>query len=60
MLTSCEFGSISKYLSVNLDISFLSLHQSADLYLNTLRGGIGGVGATTLDWCKNMSLHISR
>ena len=36
VLTSCEFGSISKYSSVILEISFLSLHQSADLYLNTL------------------------
>ena len=36
VLTSCEFGSESKYSSVSLDISFLSLHQSADLYLNTL------------------------
>ena len=36
VLTSCEFGSVSKYLSVILEISFLSLHQSADLYLNTL------------------------
>ena len=39
VLTSCEFGSESKYSSVSLEISFLSLHQSADLYLNTLRGG---------------------
>ena len=40
MLTSCEFGSVSKYLSsVSLEISFLSLLQSADLYLNTLWGG---------------------
>ena len=36
VLTSCEFGSESKYSSVSLEISFLSLHQSADLYLNTL------------------------
>ena len=37
VLTSCEFGSVSKYLSVGLDnFSFLSLDQSADLYLNTL------------------------
>ena len=35
VLTSCEFGSVSKYSSVTLDISFFSLHhsQSADLYL---------------------------
>ena len=36
VLMSCEFGSVSKYSSVSLEISFLSLHQSADLYLNTL------------------------
>ena len=36
VLTSCEFGSESKYSSVSLEISILSLHQSADLYLNTL------------------------
>ena len=36
VLTSCEFGSESKYSSVSLEIAFLSLHQSADLYLNTL------------------------
>ena len=36
VLTSCEFGSESKYSSVSLEISFLSLHESADLYLNTL------------------------
>ena len=37
VLTSCEFGSISKYLSVSLDIIFMfSLHQSADLYLKHL------------------------
>ena len=36
VLTSCEFGSESKYSPVSLEISFLSLHQSADLYLNTL------------------------
>ena len=36
VLTSCEFGSVSKYSSVILEMSFLSLHQSADLYLNTL------------------------
>ena len=36
VLTSCEFGSESKYSSVSLETSFLSLHQSADLYLNTL------------------------
>ena len=36
VLTSCEFGSVSTYMSVSLDIFFLSLHQSADLYLNTL------------------------
>ena len=36
VLTSCEFGSISKYSSVSLEMLFLSLHQSADLYLNTL------------------------
>ena len=36
VLTSCEFGSVSKYSSVILEISFLSLHKSADLYLNTL------------------------
>ena len=36
VLTSCEFGSVSKYSSVSLEISFLSLHQFADLYLNTL------------------------
>ena len=37
VLTYCEFGSESKYLSVSLEISFLSLHQSADLYFkNTL------------------------
>ena len=35
-LMSCEFGSESKYSSVSLEISFLSLCQSADLYLNTL------------------------
>ena len=34
VLTSCEFGFETKY-SVSLEISFLSLHQSADLYLNT-------------------------
>ena len=39
MLTSCEFGSESKYSPVSLEISFLSLLQSADLYLNTLLGG---------------------
>ena len=39
VLTSCEFGSVSKYSSVILEMSFLSLHQSADLYLNTLWGG---------------------
>ena len=39
MLTSCEFGSVSKYSSVSLDISFLSLRQSADLYFNNLSGG---------------------
>ena len=39
MSTSCEFGSESKYSSVSLEISFLSLHQTADLYLNTLWGG---------------------
>ena len=33
VLTSCEFGSVSKYLSVSLEISFLSFLQSADLYL---------------------------
>ena len=36
VLTSCEFGSVSKHVSVSLDNSFFSLHQSADLYLNTL------------------------
>ena len=36
MLTSFEFGSVSKYSSVSLEMSFLSLLQSADLYLNTL------------------------
>ena len=36
VLMSCEFGSESKYASVSLEISFLSLYQSADLYLNTL------------------------
>ena len=36
VLKSCEFGSESKYSSFSLDIPFLSLHQSADLYLNTL------------------------
>ena len=36
VLTSCEFGSVSKYSSVSLAISLLSLRQSADLYLNTL------------------------
>ena len=36
VLMSCEFGSVSKYLSVSLDISFFSLHLSADLYLNSL------------------------
>ena len=30
VLTSCEFGSVSKYSSVILETSFLSLHQSAD------------------------------
>ena len=39
VLMSCEFGSESKYSSVSLEISFLSLYQSADLYLNTLWGG---------------------
>ena len=33
LLTSCEFGSVSKYSSISLDILFLSLHQSADLIL---------------------------
>ena len=33
MVTSCDVGSVSKYSSVSLDISLLSLHQSADLYL---------------------------
>ena len=33
VLTSCEFGSESKYSSVSLEISFLNLHLSADLYL---------------------------
>ena len=36
VLTSCEFVAVSKHLSVSLDISLLGLHQSADLYLNTL------------------------
>ena len=36
VLTSCEFGSESKYSSVSSEMLFLSLHQSADLYLNTL------------------------
>ena len=36
VLMSCEFGSESKYSSVSLEISFLSLYQSADLYLYTL------------------------
>ena len=36
VLTSCEFGSVSKYSTVSSDISVLSLHHSADLYLNTL------------------------
>ena len=34
VLTSCELGSVSKYSSVSLGISFLILHQSANLYLN--------------------------
>ena len=36
MLTSCEFGPVSKYSSVCLEMSFLSLHQSDDLYLNSV------------------------
>ena len=36
MLTSCEFGSVLKYSSVSLEISFLSLQESAGLYLNNL------------------------
>ena len=36
MLTSCEFGPVSKYSSVSLEMSFLSLHQSGDLYLNSV------------------------
>ena len=35
-VSTCEFGSVSKYVSGSLEFFFLNLHQSDDLYLNTL------------------------